>query len=84
MSGADPFAGDRLGRLALTKSGLAARDRYVLAQLRAAGYAATISGAGPTVLVLHTADLPASAAQHRGFTMVETAISDGPTVVDAR
>ena len=56
----------------------------LVAQLRAAGYAATISGAGPTVLVLHTADLPASAAQHRGFTMVETAISDGPTVVDAR
>jgi homoserine kinase len=56
----------------------------LVAQLRAAGYAATISGAGPTVLVLHTADLPASAAQHPGFTMVETAISDGPTVVDAR
>ena len=30
LAGADPFEGDRLGRLALTKAGLAARDRYVL------------------------------------------------------
>ncbi|GAB11520.1 homoserine kinase [Gordonia araii NBRC 100433] len=56
----------------------------LVAQLRAAGYAATISGAGPTVLVLHTADIPASAVDAPSFTMVETAISDGPTVVDAR
>ncbi|MEZ4454691.1 MAG: histone deacetylase [Nannocystaceae bacterium] len=30
LAGADPFAGDALGRLALTKGGLAARDRRVL------------------------------------------------------
>jgi acetoin utilization deacetylase AcuC-like enzyme len=30
LAGADPFAGDRLGRLALTKPGLAERDRVVL------------------------------------------------------
>lgn len=30
LAGADPFAGDRLGRLAVTKEGLAARDRIVL------------------------------------------------------
>jgi len=29
LAGADPYAGDRLGRLALTQDGLAARDRYV-------------------------------------------------------
>lgn len=29
LAGADPFQGDRLGRLALTKAGLAARDRLV-------------------------------------------------------
>ena len=56
----------------------------LVADLRASGYAATISGAGPTVLVLHTADLPAGMADRDGFTMVETSISDGPTVVDAR
>ena len=30
LAGADPFEGDRLGRLKLSKSGLAARDRFVL------------------------------------------------------
>ena len=30
LAGADPYEGDRLGRLQLTKSGLAARDRFVL------------------------------------------------------
>jgi acetoin utilization deacetylase AcuC-like enzyme len=33
LAGADPYEGDRLGRMALTKSGLAARDRYVLGTL---------------------------------------------------
>jgi len=56
----------------------------LVADLRAAGFAATISGAGPTVLVLHTADIPAGLADRDGFTMVETAISDGPTVVADR
>jgi acetoin utilization deacetylase AcuC-like enzyme len=30
IAGADPYVGDRLGRLSLTKAGLAARDRLVL------------------------------------------------------
>ncbi len=30
IAGADPFAGDRLGRMKLTKPGLAERDRFVL------------------------------------------------------
>ena len=34
LSGADPFVGDRFGRLALSKQGLAARDRLVVAALR--------------------------------------------------
>jgi acetoin utilization deacetylase AcuC-like enzyme len=35
LAGADPWAGDRLGRLALTKAGLRARDELVLDRLRA-------------------------------------------------
>jgi acetoin utilization deacetylase AcuC-like enzyme len=31
LAGADPFEGDRLGRLKVSKSGLAERDRYLLA-----------------------------------------------------
>ncbi len=37
LSGADPFVGDKLGRLGLTKPGLAARDRRVLDACRDAG-----------------------------------------------
>jgi acetoin utilization deacetylase AcuC-like enzyme len=44
LAGVDVVAGDRFGRLALTRAGLAARDRYVLEQARARG--------APVVLVL--------------------------------
>jgi acetoin utilization deacetylase AcuC-like enzyme len=37
IAGADPYAGDRIGRLKLTKPGLLARDRLVLAAAQAAG-----------------------------------------------
>lgn len=34
LAGADPFEGDRLGRLKVSKAGLAERDRYVFASCR--------------------------------------------------
>jgi len=37
LAGADPWEGDRLGRLSLTKPGLRARDELVLDRLRATG-----------------------------------------------
>jgi len=37
IAGADPYMGDRLGRLELTKAGLLARDRMVLAAAASAG-----------------------------------------------
>jgi acetoin utilization deacetylase AcuC-like enzyme len=37
LAGADPFKGDRLGRLAVTKEGLQRRDRLVLEACREAG-----------------------------------------------
>ena len=37
IAGADPYEGDRLGRLGLTKQGLLDRDRLVLAAARTAG-----------------------------------------------
>jgi len=46
LAGADPFVDDRLGRLALTKAGLAARDRFVLDTLRDAGVPMAIAMAG--------------------------------------
>jgi acetoin utilization deacetylase AcuC-like enzyme len=46
LAGADPFVGDRLGRLALSHEGLAARDRCVLDMSRARGCAVAIVMAG--------------------------------------
>jgi acetoin utilization deacetylase AcuC-like enzyme len=46
LAGADPWEGDRLGRLALTKAGLLARDELVLDRLRSAGTAVCVVLAG--------------------------------------
>jgi len=47
IAGADPFEGDRLGRLALTKAGLVARDRLVLDACHATGVpVAIVCGGG--------------------------------------
>jgi acetoin utilization deacetylase AcuC-like enzyme len=46
LAGADPYEGDRLGRLALTMGGLAARDRLVRDTLRRAGVPVCLTLAG--------------------------------------
>lgn len=47
IAGADPFVGDALGRMALTRAGLAARDRLVLGECRRAGVpVAVVMGGG--------------------------------------
>jgi len=46
LAGADPFQGDRLGRLSLTKAGLAARDHLVIERCRQANIPIAIVMAG--------------------------------------
>lgn len=46
LAGADPHAGDRLGRLSLTRAGLAERDRAVFALCREAGVPVAVVMAG--------------------------------------
>lgn len=46
LAGADPWRDDRLGRLALSKAGLAERDRRVLARCRRAGVPVALCMAG--------------------------------------
>lgn len=46
LAGADPYAGDRLGRLGLSKAGLAARDRLVRDALARAGVPVCVTLAG--------------------------------------
>jgi acetoin utilization deacetylase AcuC-like enzyme len=46
LAGADPFAGDALGRLALTLDGLRERDELVVDRLRSAGIPVAVTLAG--------------------------------------
>lgn len=46
VAGADPFEGDRLGRLAVTKAALAERDRMVLERCRSAGLPVVVTMGG--------------------------------------
>jgi acetoin utilization deacetylase AcuC-like enzyme len=46
LAGADPFEGDRLGRLTLTKAGLRARDHLVIRLCREAGMPVAVTMAG--------------------------------------
>ncbi len=58
-AGVDPHRDDKLGRLALSDAGLAARDRYVLETVRAAGVSvAGVIGGG------YGADISALAQRH--------------------
>ena len=46
LAGADPFSGDQLGRLKVSKRGLADRDAHVFATCRAAGLPVAVAMAG--------------------------------------
>ncbi|GIX49072.1 MAG: hypothetical protein KatS3mg131_3283 [Candidatus Tectimicrobiota bacterium] len=46
LAGVDPYAGDRLGRLALSLQGLAQRDAYVLTTCRRAGIPVVVTLGG--------------------------------------
>ncbi len=71
LAGADPFEGDRLGRLTLTKEGLALRDQGVMAFVREQGIPIAIAMAGgyanpidDTVQIHYQTIQIASAHQH--------------------
>ncbi|NWK79567.1 histone deacetylase [Aquitalea sp. LB_tupeE] len=46
LAGADPYAGDRLGKLALSKAGLLERDQLLMQQVRDSGAALVVTMAG--------------------------------------
>jgi acetoin utilization deacetylase AcuC-like enzyme len=68
IAGADPYAGDALGRLALTPEGLAERDQRALAALRAAGIPVCVTLAGgygrplEATAAIHAATIAAAAS----------------------
>ena len=59
LAGADPWEGDRLGRLALTKDGLRARDELVLRRLREIPAVVVLAG-GYAPDVVDTVDINAA------------------------
>jgi acetoin utilization deacetylase AcuC-like enzyme len=78
LAGADPYAGDRLGRLAVTARALAERDRLVVSSLERAGVPVAVVLAGgyadpiEETVAIHLASLATVAglplAYHRGVT----------------
>lgn len=73
QAGVDPHAGDRLGRLALSDAGLAARDRFVVGEARKRGLPiASALGGGygddaRRVAARHAASMLAMARQNAAF-----------------
>jgi len=64
LAGADPYQGDRLGYLSLSKAGLAQRDRYVMQACRQASLPLAVSMAGGYCPdVEHIADIHATTVQ---------------------
>ncbi len=68
LAGADPFAGDRLGRLSVTKAGLAERDRIVLDSCLERGIPVAVTMAGgysehiPDIVDVHFQSIRRAAA----------------------
>ncbi|MCX8099475.1 MAG: histone deacetylase [Casimicrobiaceae bacterium] len=71
LAGADPYEGDRLGRLALTRAGLAARDRFVLESARRRGLPVAIAMAGgyaeaiEDIVAIHFSTVPLALEVYR-------------------
>ena len=72
LAGADPWEGDRLGHLSLTKAGLRTRDALVLDRLRATGAPVCVVLAGGyaedvrDTVEINLATAAAVAARHGG------------------
>lgn len=85
LAGVDPAAGDRYGRLSLTREGLRRRDRLVLRSLREAGVPVTLllSG-GYAATPEETADLHAEAHRAAAEVWGGRPAGDGGTGRDGR
>ncbi|GAB2496653.1 histone deacetylase family protein [Arenimonas alkanexedens] len=73
LAGADPYVGDRLGHLALSKPGLVERDRQVLAACRRHGLPLAVCMAGgyahevEDIVDIHANTVQAAAHHHRAL-----------------
>jgi acetoin utilization deacetylase AcuC-like enzyme len=87
IAGADPFEGDRLGHLSLSKAGLAERDQRVLDSCRRLGLPLSISMAGgyateiDDIVDIHFATVSAALEHWRGFASSPAAANVSGTVL---
>ena len=78
LAGADPFEGDRLGRLCVTKLGLAERDRVVLETCKARGIPVAVTMAGGYAHhVEETVDVHLQSIRRAADLMKKDAAADG-------
>ncbi|NVK34069.1 MAG: histone deacetylase [Rhodobacteraceae bacterium] len=74
-AGVDPYEGDRLGRLCMTRQGLAARDLKVISAVRARGIPLVgVMGGG------YSRDVPELADRHLGLFRAARAVADAETM----
>ena len=80
LAGADPFEGDRLGRISVTKSGLAERDRMVLEACRDRGIPVAVTMAGGYARsVEDTVDVHFQSIKRAADLLGTIAVKDGRT-----
>jgi acetoin utilization deacetylase AcuC-like enzyme len=80
LAGADPFEGDRLGRLSVTKRGLAERDRMVLEACRDRGIPVAVTMAGGYARnVEDTVEVHFQSIKRAADLLVTIAVKDGRT-----
>jgi acetoin utilization deacetylase AcuC-like enzyme len=80
LAGADPFEGDRLGRLSVTKSGLAERDGMVLEACRDRGVPVAVTMAGGYARnVEDTVDVHFQSIKHAADLQATCVATDGRT-----
>ena len=80
LAGADPFEGDKLGRLSVTKEGLAERDRMVLEGCRERGIPVAVTMAGGYAKnVEDTVDIHFQTIKRAANTrQLESSVASGP------
>ena len=80
LAGADPYEGDRLGRLKLTIDGLRRRDELVLGRCRAAGLpvVVTMSGGYAPKSTTSSRSTPTRSASQQSITTEPVAAPEAP------
>jgi acetoin utilization deacetylase AcuC-like enzyme len=79
LGGADPYAGDKLGRLSLSVAGLRARDEFVLGECRARGVpVATVMSGGYAAEIKDTVEIHCNTIRAAKATAAVPGVGENP------